>query len=82
MNEYLEKFEYQLLRRLVMEYAEKCLKEAGELTPLIQSEATNMTSDYARDAVRDRLGENKFALDTFYKLQRMEAKTNSPKPTN
>ncbi len=56
MNEYLEKFEYQLLRRLVMEYAEKCLKEAGELTPLIQSEATNVTSDYARDAVRDRLG--------------------------
>ena len=73
-NEYLEPYEYQLLRRLVMEYAEKCLKEAGELTPLIQSEYTNVTSDYARDAVRDRLGENKFALDLFYKLRRMECK--------
>ena len=75
MNEYLDKSEYQLLRRLLMEYAEKCIEEASALTPLIQSEYTNTTSDYARDAVRDRLGDNKFALDTFYKLQRMEAKT-------
>ena len=70
--EHLDPHEYQLVKRLVMEYAEKCLKEASDLTPLIQSEATNMTSDYARDAVRDRLRENNAALDLFYKLRRMD----------
>ena len=74
MNEYLDSLEYQLMKRLVMEYAEKCLKEASDLTPLIQSESTNITSDYARDAVRERLQENSAALDLFYKLGRMESK--------
>ena len=74
MNEYLDSSEYQLMKRLVMEYAEKCLKEASDLTPLIQSEVTNVTSDYARDAVRERLRENNTALDLFYKLGRMEPK--------
>jgi hypothetical protein len=77
MNEYFESFEYQLMKRLVMEYAEKCLKEASDLTPLIPSEAANVTSDleyYARDAVRERLRENNTALDLFYKLGRMASK--------
>lgn len=72
MNEYFDSFEYQLMKRLVMEYAEKCLKEASDLTPLIQSESTNITSDYARDSVKERLYENRAALDLFYKLHRME----------
>jgi len=55
-----------------MEYAEKCLKEASDLTPLIQSESTNITSDYARDSVKERLYENRSALDLFYKLERMD----------
>ena len=74
MNEYLDSFEYQLMKRLVMEYADKCLKEASALTPLIQSESTNITSDYARDSVKERLYENRAALDLFYKLHRMEGK--------
>ena len=74
MNEHFDSFEYQLMKRLVMEYAEKCLKEASDLTPLIQSESTNITSDYARDSVKERLYENRAALDLFYKLHRMEGK--------
>ena len=74
MNEYFDSFEYQLMKRLVMEYADKCLKEASALTPLIQSESTNITSDYARDSVKERLYENRAALDLFYKLHRMEGK--------
>ena len=74
MNEHFDSFEYQLMKRLVMEYADKCLKEASALTPLIQSESTNITSDYARDSVKERLYENRAALDLFYKLHRMEGK--------
>jgi hypothetical protein len=74
MNEYFDSFEYELMKRLVMEYAEKCSKEASALAPLIQSESTNITSDYARDSVKERLYENRSALDLFYKLHRMEGK--------